>query len=74
LFRMRKLTLRIIRREIVKIILFAAVALLPVGWIFVTAGHSYENYWYTYKGFAISCFSLLSLGIYLGNLVCDKKT
>ncbi len=46
----------------------------PVGWLFVTAGHSYGHYWFTYKEFAISSFSLLSLCIYLENLVCDKKT
>lgn len=74
LFRMRGLTLRIIRQRIILIVLFAAAALLPVGWILVTAGHSYGHYWFTYKEFAISSFSLLSLGIYLEDLVCDKET
>ena len=50
-------------------VFLAATAFLPVGWIFITAGHAYGHYWFTYKEFAISAFALLSLGIYLKNLV-----
>lgn len=49
-------------------------AVLPVGWLLVTSGHAYGHYYFTYKEFGISAFALFSLGIYLKNLICDKKT
>lgn len=68
-FSLRKLTVRIMRQNAALAVFLAATAFLPVGWIFITAGHAYGHYWFTYKEFAISGFALLSLGIYLKNLV-----
>ena len=73
-FLLRKLTLLMAWQEIEVILLYFSVALLPVGWIFVMANHSYIHYWFTYKEFSISSFALLSLGVYLRNLVYDRKT
>ncbi|HBA70361.1 MAG TPA: hypothetical protein DCZ40_13535 [Lachnospiraceae bacterium] len=72
LFQLRKITFRILQQEISVIIIYFAIALLPAGWIFVVANHSYIHYWFTSKEFCIAAFSLLSLGIYLKNLCYDR--
>lgn len=69
-FWFRKLNFRILWKNKAVTIFLIAVAMLPVGWIFVMANHSYLHYWFTYKEFAVSCFALLSLATYLKSLVC----
>ena len=74
LFRLRKLTLRSLQQNMFVIFSFIVIAILPVVWIFIMANHSYEHYWFTYKEFAVSGFALVSLGIYMESLVCDRQT
>lgn len=71
---LRKLTRKMIYRNAALILFLTAAAFLPVIWILVTAGHAYAHCWFTYKEFGISIFAVLSLGIYLKNLVCNEKT
>lgn len=66
-------TLPITRQNAAIIFFLTATALLPVGWILITAGHAYGHYWFTYKELAVSCFALASLGIYLINPGRDEK-
>lgn len=70
---LRKHAIHIIRQNAAIIFSLAATALLPVFWILITAGHAYGHYWFTYKEFAVSCFALVSLGIYLINPDRDEK-
>lgn len=65
---LRKLTRHMVFKNVPIIVFLTAAAVMPIVWIFVTAGHAYEHYWYTCKEFAISGFALLSLSIYLKNL------
>ena len=69
---LRKLTRDIVFKNAPIIVFLTAAAVMPFVWIFITAGHACENYWYTYKEFAISSFALLSLCIYLKDLICDE--
>lgn len=71
---LRKITIHSMRQNAAIIFFLTATAFLPVGWILITAGHAYAHYWFTYKEFSISGFAMLSLGIYLKNVVCDEKT
>lgn len=47
------------------ILAYGAIALLPAAWIIVLANHSWEHYWFTYREFAVSCFAVLSMAVYL---------
>ncbi|MDE7339391.1 MAG: hypothetical protein K2N80_02360 [Lachnospiraceae bacterium] len=72
LFQFRKLTVHMVRRNAALLLFLLAASLLPVGWTFVMADHSYEHYWFTYKEFSISCFALLSLATYLKTLAWSE--
>lgn len=41
-----------------KVIMLAAVALIPFVWFFVVKNHSYIHYWMTYRNLGITVFSL----------------
>lgn len=68
----RKLTRDMVFKNASIVVFLIVAAIMPVGWILITAGHAYGHYWFTYKEFAFSGFALLSLGIYLKNLTCNE--
>ncbi|WP_342758670.1 hypothetical protein [Kineothrix sedimenti] len=59
--------------EISTIVAFLLISVLPIMWFLVFANHSQEHYWFTYKILSISCFSLLSLLIFIKEKYVNDK-
>lgn len=51
--------------NIMRVIVYLVVAIMPIIWLFVLANHSRIHYWFTYKELSIFFFAIISLGIYL---------
>ncbi len=71
-WRLRKLTHNMSSKNVPMMVFLILTAAMPIVWMIVASGHSY-HYWFASKELAISCFALLSLSIYLKNLIAGNQ-